>query len=71
LAQDLILTEQKIEFLISKLPGLDHSERDQEQRIIELEEELKATEEQRKVAVKEKDVILAKLEQVIRNIKRP
>lgn len=71
MAQDLILTEQKIEFLISKLPGLDHSERDQEQRIIELEEELKATEEQRKVAVKEKDVILAKLEQVIRNIKRP
>lgn len=71
LAQDLILTEQKIEYLISKLPGLDHSEQDQEQRILELEEELKAAEEKRKVAVKEKDVILAKLEQVIRNIKRP
>jgi mediator of RNA polymerase II transcription subunit 21 len=71
LAQDLILTEQKIEYLISTLPGLDHSEQDQERRILELEEELKAAEEKRKVAVKEKDVILAKLEQVIRNIKRP
>jgi hypothetical protein len=32
---------------------------------------LKAAEEKRKVAVKEKDVILAKLEQAILNIKRP
>jgi mediator of RNA polymerase II transcription subunit 21 len=71
LAQDLILKEQQIEFLISKLPGLDHSERDQEQRIRTLEEELKAAEEKRKVAVKEKDVILAQLEEVIRNVKRP
>ncbi len=70
LAEDLILKEQQIEFLISILPGLDHSERDQEQRIRELEEELKAAEEKRKVAVSEKDIILAKLEGVIRSVKR-
>lgn len=71
LAQDLILREQQIELLVSTLPGLDHSEQYQEQRIIELEEELKAAEEKRKVAVKEKEVILDKLEEVIRSIKRP
>ena len=71
LAQDLILREQQIEYLISKLPGLDHSEQDQEQRILELEGKLKIEGEKRKVAAKEKDVILGKLEEVIRNIKRP
>lgn len=71
LAQDLIIREQQIEYLISKLPGLDHSEEDQEERIVELEKELKAAEEKRKVAVKEKEVILAKLDEVIRSIKRP
>jgi mediator of RNA polymerase II transcription subunit 21 len=71
LAQDLILKEQQIEYLISKLPGIDHSEQDQEQRILKLEEDLKEAEKKRKVAVKEKEVILARLEEVIRNIKRP
>lgn len=71
LARDLILKEQQIEYLISKLPGLDHSEQDQEQRILKLEEELKEAEEKRKIAVKEKEVILAKLEKVIKSIKRP
>jgi mediator of RNA polymerase II transcription subunit 21 len=71
LAQDLILKEQQIEYLVSQLPGLDHSERDQEQRILQLEAELKAAEEKRKIAVREKEVILEKLEAVIRGIKRP
>jgi mediator of RNA polymerase II transcription subunit 21 len=71
LAQDLILREQQVELLISSLPGLDHSEQYQEQRILQLEEELKSAEEKRKVAVKEKEVILARLEDVIRTIKRP
>jgi mediator of RNA polymerase II transcription subunit 21 len=71
LAQDLILREQQIEYLISILPGLDHSEEDQEQRIQKLEEELKAVEAKRKVAVKEKEILLAKLDEVIRNVKRP
>ena len=71
MAQDLILKEQQIEYLISKLPGLDHSEEYQEQRILKLERELKGAEDRRKVAVEEKEIILAKLEEVIRSIKRP
>ena len=71
LAQDLILKEQQIEYLISVLPGLENSEKDQEQTIKQLEGELKAAEEQRNEAVKEKEAVLARLENVIRNVKRP
>ncbi|TVY83024.1 Mediator of RNA polymerase II transcription subunit, partial [Lachnellula suecica] len=71
LAQDLILKEQQIEYLISVLPGLDNSEKDQERMIMQLEEELKVAEEQRKEAVKEKEDVLARLEGVIRSVKRP
>jgi mediator of RNA polymerase II transcription subunit 21 len=71
LAQDLILKEQQIEYLISVLPGLDNSEKDQEQTIRQLEEELKVAETRRKEALKEKEAILARLESVIRNVRRP
>ncbi len=71
LAQDLILKEQQIEYLISVLPGLENSERDQEQMIVQLEEQLKVAEEERKEALKEKEAVLAKLEGVIRGVKRP
>jgi mediator of RNA polymerase II transcription subunit 21 len=70
LAQDLILKEQQLEYLISMLPGLDNSENDQQKRMKELEEELKAAEEERQRALKEKEEVLAKLETVIRSIKR-
>lgn len=71
LARDLIIKEQQIEYLISSLPGLENSERDQEQSIKELEEELKVAEAQRLDAIKEKDEELAKLDQVIRGVRRP
>jgi len=71
LAEDLVVTEQKIELLISMLPGLENSERDQEQMIRQLEEELKISEEERKEALKEKEAVLERLESVIRNIRRP
>ncbi|KAH8681451.1 RNA polymerase II transcription mediator [Xylariales sp. PMI_506] len=71
LAQDLIMKEQQIEFLISILPGLDNSEQDQERNIKELEEELKVAEAQRQEAIKEKKEIMAKLDEVIRSIRRP
>jgi mediator of RNA polymerase II transcription subunit 21 len=71
LAQDLITKEQQIEYLISILPGLDNSEKDQEQSIKDLEEELKVAEAQRLEALKEKDEVLAKLDQVLRSIRRP
>jgi mediator of RNA polymerase II transcription subunit 21 len=71
LAQDLIVKEQQIEALISMLPGLDNSERDQEDTIRQLEEELKVAETRRKEAVREKEVVLSRLESVIRSVKRP
>jgi mediator of RNA polymerase II transcription subunit 21 len=67
----LILKEQQIEYLISVLPGLENSEKDQERMIRQLEEELKVAEEKRKEAVKEKEDVLARLEGVIRSVKRP
>ncbi|KAK1964972.1 RNA polymerase II transcription mediator [Colletotrichum sublineola] len=71
LARDLIIKEQQIEVLISTLPGLDSSEDDQERYIQELEDELKVAEAQRQDAIKEKDQILTKLDEVIRSIRRP
>lgn len=71
LAQDLITKEQQIEYLISILPGLDNSEKDQERNIKELEEELKVAEAQRQEAIKEREDTLAKLDAVIRSVRRP
>jgi len=65
------MKEQQIELLISVLPGLDNSENDQERMIRQLEDELKAAEEKRREAVKEKEEVLARLEGVIRSVKRP
>lgn len=53
------------------LPGIGHSEKQQEARIQELEVELKASEEKRREAVKIKEEMLGKLDEVIRSIKRP
>ncbi|KAE9363695.1 CSE2-domain-containing protein [Stipitochalara longipes BDJ] len=71
LAQDLILKEQQIEYLISILPGLENNEKEQEQTIQQLEEELKIAEAERKEAVKEKEDVLARLDTVLRSVKRP
>lgn len=71
LAQDLITKEQQIELLISMLPGLDNSEQDQERNIKELEEELRIAEAQRQEAIKEREDTMAKLDTVIRSIRRP
>ncbi|OAA56666.1 med9 RNA polymerase 2 transcription mediator [Niveomyces insectorum RCEF 264] len=71
LARDLVYKEQQIEYLIGSLPGLENTEQDQERLIRELEEELKVAEAQRKEAVRERDEMLAKLDHVIRGIKRP
>ncbi|KFY25633.1 hypothetical protein V493_04541 [Pseudogymnoascus sp. VKM F-4281 (FW-2241)] len=71
LAKDLIVREQQIELLISALPGLEHSEQNQQERIKALEEELEKEEQKRQAAVKEKDVLLARLDEVIRSVRRP
>ncbi|GAB0132724.1 RNA polymerase II mediator complex subunit [Epichloe bromicola] len=71
LARDLIIKEQQIEVLISNLPGLDNSERDQERNIKDLEEDLKAAEAQRQEALKERNQVLGELDNVIRSVRRP
>ena len=71
LAQDLIIKEQQIEYLISVLPGIGNSEEMQEKRIKELEEQLKEAEVKRRAALAEKEVVLKKLDEVIRSVKRP
>ena len=71
LARDLVTKEQQIELLISMLPGLNNSEKEQEEMIKQLEEDLKVAEEERKQALKEKEAVLERLEAVIRNVKRP
>jgi mediator of RNA polymerase II transcription subunit 21 len=71
LAQDMILKEQQIEFLVSVLPGLENSEKDQERLIRRLEEEIQAQDEIHTAALKEKEATLVRLESVIRGIKRP
>ncbi len=70
LARDLIVKEQQIELLVSLLPGLDNSEREQRQSIKDLEEELKVAEAQRLEAVKEKEEVLTKLDEILRGIRR-
>lgn len=71
LARDLITKEQQIESLISILPGLENSEKDQEETIQRLERELKEEELRRQEAVKAKEAVLERLEGVIRSVKRP
>ncbi|CZT06166.1 probable component of RNA polymerase II holoenzyme [Rhynchosporium agropyri] len=71
LAQDLVLKEQQIELLISLLPGLENSEKDQECMIRQLEKEIKEQDEIHKVALKENKETLERLEAVIRDVKRP
>ncbi|RDA88057.1 hypothetical protein CP532_5266 [Ophiocordyceps camponoti-leonardi (nom. inval.)] len=71
LSRDLIVKEQEIEYLISSLPGLENSEKDQEQNIKDLEEDLKTAEALRQEALREKDETLAQLDIVIRSIRRP
>lgn len=53
LAQGLVLKEQQIEYLVQSLPGIGSSERDQERRIRELQEELRVVEQERR----EKEVV--------------
>jgi len=67
----MIVKEAQIEYLISALPGLDNSEKDQEERIRQLEEELKAAEVRRREALREKEEILKRLDAVIVSVKRP
>lgn len=70
LAQDLVLKEQQIEYIINSLPGIGNSEMDQEKRMRELEKELREVEEERERKEREKEELVDLLGEVIGKVKR-
>jgi len=53
------------------LPGLENSEKDQEERIVQLQQEVVDIEVKRQAAYKEREILLEKLDNVIKMVKRP
>lgn len=66
----MILKEQQIEYLISVLPGIGTSEKEQEERLNRLQGELRAAEEERRRAVAEREEVLGRLEGLIMGVRR-
>jgi len=69
-AQDIVLKQQQMEALISKLPGLNVSEEQQIERMKALERELENLEGERMEAVREKEVLLKRVEEKIMGVGR-
>jgi len=70
LARDLIFKSKQIEFLITSLPGIGVSEDEQQERLKNLETELKEAEEERCRAVRDREEAAEKLDAVIRRLRR-
>ncbi|CAN9131139.1 unnamed protein product [Alternaria alternata] len=70
LAQDITLKEQQIERLIAHLPGLNWSEKEQVERMKELERQLEDLEGERIKAVKDKDTLMKIVEDKIAGVGR-
>ncbi|KAL8941564.1 MAG: hypothetical protein Q9216_002154, partial [Gyalolechia sp. 2 TL-2023] len=70
LAADLVLKVKEIEELVGTLPGLDKNEEVQRDRIRELNGELKLAEEERRIAVAEREVWVEKVEGAIARVGR-
>lgn len=71
MAQDLVLREQQIEYLINSLPGMGNSEADQERRMRELELELKEADAERARAETVREGLEQGLGKVIMAGRRP
>jgi mediator of RNA polymerase II transcription subunit 21 len=69
-AQDIVIKQQQMEALIANLPGLNMSKEQQVERMKQLERELEELEADRLAAVKEKEVLLRKVEDKIMNVGR-
>lgn len=70
LARDLVVKEQQIEYLIKVLPGIGNSARDQNDRIKQLEQELKDVEKERKQAGVGRDELLRMVEKLAMGCRR-
>jgi mediator of RNA polymerase II transcription subunit 21 len=70
IAQDITLKEQQIEKLIAHLPGLNWSEKEQVDRMKELELQLESLEGERVQVVKEKEMLLKMVEDKITGVGR-
>ncbi|KAH8705168.1 putative RNA polymerase II transcription mediator complex subunit Srb7 [Talaromyces proteolyticus] len=70
LARDLIIKEQQIEYLISRLPGIGSSEAEQEARIRELEDELRQVQDKKERKALELKRLSKKLEAVLGTVER-
>ncbi|KZM22464.1 hypothetical protein ST47_g6357 [Ascochyta rabiei] len=70
MAEDLVVKSQQIEMLIANLPGVHSSEAEQVQRMKELERELEELESERLQAVKDKELLLTKVEEKIMGVGR-
>jgi mediator of RNA polymerase II transcription subunit 21 len=70
MAEDLVVKSQQIEMLIANLPGVHSSEAEQVQRMKELERELEELEGERTQAVKDKELLLKKVEEKIMGVGR-
>jgi mediator of RNA polymerase II transcription subunit 21 len=70
IAQDLVVKEQQVEHLINSLPGLGNSESDQEERMRELELELRNVEVLRERKEAEREELIDMLGKIITKVKR-
>jgi len=70
LSRDLVTKEQQIEFLIRNLPGRDRTVDEQEERIKELDLELRGLEEEIKSAEGARVEMLQKVESVVMGVRR-
>ncbi|KAF1835943.1 hypothetical protein BDW02DRAFT_587789 [Decorospora gaudefroyi] len=70
LAQDITLKEQQLEKLIAHLPGLNWTEKEQVERMKELERQLEELEGERVRGVREKEVLLKLVEDKITGVGR-
>ena len=66
----MIVKEQQIEYLISRLPGIGSSEAEQESRIRELEAELRAVENERERKARELKRLGKKLDKVLGTVEK-
>lgn len=70
LARDIVIKHQQCEYIVDRLPGIGISEREQEQRLRDLDRELREVNVEAGEALREKDALLQKLDEVIVGVRR-